>query len=71
LALQFVCLRVKVPTHLQWSEDGELHPEELAQLQTLLAAGSSGCDLAFRALEQDLKPSDWKPVDSAQLHSVR
>ena len=45
-----------MPTHLQWGCDGELHPEELAELQTLLVDQLNGPDLEFQALSEAFKP---------------
>ena len=45
-----------MPTHLQWGCDGELHPEELAELQSLLVDQLNGPDLEFQALSETLKP---------------
>jgi hypothetical protein len=45
-----------VPTHLQWGCDGELHPDELAELQSLLVDQLNGPDLEFQALSETFKP---------------
>ena len=45
-----------MPTHLQWGCDGELHPEELAELQSLLVDQLNGPDLEFQALSEAFKP---------------
>ena len=45
-----------MPTHLQWGCDGELHPEELAELQSLLVDQLNGPDLEFQALAEAFKP---------------
>lgn len=44
-----------MPTHLQWGCDGELHPEELAELQSLLVDQLNGPDLEFQALSEAFK----------------
>jgi hypothetical protein len=45
-----------VPTHLQWGCDGELHPDELAELQSLLVDQLNGPCLEFQALSETFKP---------------
>ena len=45
-----------MPTHLQWGCDGELHPEELAELQSLLVDQLNGPDLEFQALSEAFNP---------------
>ena len=45
-----------MPTHLQWGCDGELHPDELAELQSLLVDQLNGPDLEFQALSEAFKP---------------
>ena len=45
-----------MPTHLQWGCDGELHPEELAELQSLLVDQLNGPGLEFQALSEAFKP---------------
>lgn len=56
-----------MPTHLHWGEDGELHPEELVHLQTLLSPCPRGQHLEFQALERGLRV---KPEDPERMRSV-
>lgn len=56
-----------MPTHLQWGCDGELHPEELAELQSLLVDQLNGPDLEFQALSEAFKP---QLKDQESLSSV-
>ena len=64
-----------MPTVLQWMEDGELHPEELIRLQTLLSPAPE-LRLEFRALEDQLPtlpPADpeWRVMEPRTIHVSR